>query len=318
MLAAQLTDLSSDKVWIDQGSSESGGPVINISLTVPDRFSKSNSAQASRPTTSQGSWSGKPSSSSPPLDLPVFGPLDGSDMGESGEVIDLERYPATIAQTGRDQLEVTVHPQSLTQTVNQEWGTEDADDSDSSEDDSSNETADDNNNNNPFRFLQSLSSSSGDNTGAEVDTEKALVYDKLHPGRVIRPSDLSDEQARAEALLRRDLSDSGEAVSLSGTRIVHEDGTVEFRVDDVQLASTSGSDGEPGSQGEGEQSPSWETVVGNVLHVVQQLKHFAPEPGESQEDQAKHADLMKKLDAVSFSGPATQYSCCIAYLPAVS
>ena len=239
-------------------------------------------------------------------------------MGESGEVIDLERYPATIAQTGRDQLEVTVHPQSLTQTVNQEWGTEDADDSDSSEDDSSNETADDNNNNNPFRFLQSLSSSSGDNTGAEVDTEKALVYDKLHPGRVIRPSDLSDEQARAEALLRRDLSDSGEAVSLSGTRIVHEDGTVEFRVDDVQLASTSGSDGEPGSQGEGEQSPSWETVVGNVLHVVQQLKHFAPEPGESQEDQAKHADLMKKLDAVSFSGPATQYSCCIAYLPAVS
>lgn len=313
MPAAQLTDLSSDKVWIDQGSSESGGPVINISLTVPDRFSKSNSAQASRPTTSQGSWSGKPSSSSPPLDLPVFGPLDGSDMGESGEVIDLERYPATIAQTGRDQLEVTVHPQSLTQTVNQEWGTEDADDSDSSEDDSSNETADDDdsNNDNPFRFLQSLSSSSHDNTGAETDTEKTLVYDKLHPGRVIRPSDLSDEQARAEALLRRDLSDSGEAVSLSGTRIVHEDGTVEFRVDDVQLASTSGSDEGSGGQGEGEQSPSWETVVGNVLHVVQQLKHFAPEPGESQADQAKHADLMKKLDEVRFSGPAIQCSCCI-------
>ncbi|KAL0042671.1 hypothetical protein WJX79_007465 [Trebouxia sp. C0005] len=93
------------------------------------------------------------------------------------------------------------------------------------------------------------------------------------------------------------LSDSGEAVSVSGTRIEHEDGTIEFRVDDVQLASTSGSDEESSSRkDDGQEVPSWETVVNNVLQVVQQLKHFAPKPGESKEDQAKHADLMKKLN----------------------
>ena len=291
--AVQITDLSSDKVWVDDNGTENG-PVINISVTVPVQFPKSNSAQASRPPTAQGLWSGKTSSSSPALDGPILAPFDGSDLGDSspGEVIDLERHPATIVQTGRDQLEVTVHPQSLTQTVNQEWGTEDADESDSDEDDSS---ADDESDN-PFKILQSVSSTSDEN----MDTEQALVYSKLYPGRIISASDLSNEQARVQALLRQNLSDSGEAVSLSGTRIEHEDGTIEFRVDDVQLASTSGSDEESSSREEEgqEEVPSWETVVNNVLQVVQQLKHFAPKPGESKEDQAKHADLMKKLNEV--------------------
>ncbi len=291
--AVQITDLSSDKLWVDEGGTENG-PVISISVTVPVQFSKSSSAQTSRPPTAQGLWSGKSSSSSPALDGPILGPFDGSDLADSGpgEVIDLERHPATIVQTGRDQLEVTVHPQSLTQTVNQEWGTEDADDSDSDEDDSSDDDSD-----NPFKTLQSVSSTTDEDT--DTDTEQTLVYSKLYPGRIISASDLSNEQARVKALLRQNLSDSGQAVSLSGTRIEHEDGTIEFRVDDVQLASTSGSDGEPSSREEdGQEVPSWETVVNNVLQVVQQLKHFAPKPGESKEDQAKHADLMKKLNEV--------------------
>ena len=292
-LAVQITDLSSDKVWVDDSGTENG-PVINISVTVPVQIPKSNSAQASWPPTAQGLWSGKSSGSSPALDGPILAPFDGSDLGDSGpgEVIDLERHPATIVQTGRDQLEVTVHPQSLTQTVNQEWGTEDADESDSDEDDTSGDDESDN----PFKILQSVSSTSDENT----DTEQALVYSKLYPGRIISASDLSNEQARVQALLRQNLSDSGEAVSLSGTRIEHEDGTIEFRVDDVQLASTSGSDEESSSREEEgqEEVPSWETVVNNVLQVVQQLKHFAPKPGESKEDQAKHADLMKKLNEV--------------------
>ncbi|DBB05907.1 TPA: hypothetical protein ACH3X3_009907 [Trebouxia sp. C0006] len=287
----QITDLSSDKVWVDDNGTENG-PVINISVTVPVQIPKSNSAQASWPPTAQGLWSGKSSGSSPALDGPILAPFDGSDLGDSGpgEVIDLERHPATIVQTGRDQLEVTVHPQSLTQTVNQEWGTEDADESDSDEDDTSGDDESDN----PFKILQSVSSTSDEN----MDTEQALVYSKLYPGRIISASDLSNEQARVQALLRQNLSDSGEAVSLSGTRIEHEDGTIEFRVDDVQLASTSGSDEESSSREEEgqEEVPSWETVVNNVLQVVQQLKHFAPKPGESKEDQAKHADLMKKLN----------------------
>lgn len=285
----QITDLSSDKVWVDDNGTENG-PVINFSVTVPVQSPKSNSAQARRPPTAQGLWSGKSSSSSPALDGPILVPFDGSDLGDSGpgEVIDLERHPATIVQTGRDHLEVTVHPQSLTQTVNQEWGTEDADDSDSDEDDSSGVESGD-----PLKLLQLVPSTSDEDT----DTEQTLVYSKLHPGRIISASDLSNEQARVQALLRQNLSDSGEAVSLSGTRIEHEDGTIEFRVDDVQLASTSGSDEEASSQEEDVQEvPSWETVVNNVLQVVQQLKHFAPKPGESKEDQARHADLMKKLN----------------------
>jgi len=291
--AVQITDLSSDKVWVDDNGTENG-PVINISVTVPVQFPKSNSAQASRPPTAQGLWSGKSSGSSPALDGPILAPFDGSDLADSGpgEVIDLERHPATIVQTGRDQLEVTVHPQSLTQTVNQEWGTEDADESDSDEDDTSGDDESDN----PFKILQSVSSTSDEDT----DTEQTLVYSKLYPGRIISASDLSNEQARVQALLRQNLSDSGEAVSLSGTRIEHEDGTIEFRVGDVQMASTSGSDEESSSREEEgqEEVPSWETVVNNVLQVVQQLKHFAPKPGESKEDQAKHADLMKKLNEV--------------------
>ena len=294
--AVQITDLSSDKVWVDDNGTENG-PVINISVTVPVQgFPKSNSAQASRPPTAQGLWSGKSSGSSPALDGPILAPFDGSDLGDSGpgEVIDLERHPATIVQTGRDQLEVTVHPQSLTQTVNQEWGTEDADESDSDEDDSSGDDESDS----PFKILQSVSSTSDVDIG--TDSEQTLVYSKLYPGRIISASDLSSEQARVQALLRQNLSDSGEAVSLSGTRIEHEDGTIEFRVDDVQLASTSGSDEESRSREEEgqEEVPSWETVVNNVLQVVQQLKHFAPKPGESKKDQAKHADLMKKLNEV--------------------
>lgn len=287
----QITDLSSDKVWVDEGGTENG-PVINISVTVPVQFPKSSSAQISRPPTAQGLWSAKSSSSSPALDGPILAPFDGSDLGDSGpdEVIDLERHPATIVQTGRDQLEVTVHPQSLTQTVNQEWRTEDASDSDSDEEDSSADDSDD-----PFKTLQLVSSTSDEDT--DTDTEQTLVYSKLHPGRIISASDLSHEQARVQALLRQNLSDSGQAVSLSGTRIEHEDGTVEFRVDDVQLAGTSGSEEESTSREEdGQEVPSWETVVNNVLQVVQQLKHFAPKPGESKEDQAKHADLMKKLN----------------------
>ena len=289
--AVQITDLSSDKVWVDDNGTENG-PVINFSVTVPVQSPKSNSAQARRPPTAQGLWSGKSSSSSPALDGPILAPFDGSDLGDSGpgEVIDLERHPATIVQTGRDHLEVTVHPQSLTQTVNQEWGTEDADDSDSDEDDSSGVESGD-----PLKLLQLVPSTSDEDT----DTEQTLVYSKLHPGRIISASDLSNEQARVQALLRQNLSDSGEAVSLSGTRIEHEDGTIEFRVDDVQLASTSGLDEEASSQEEDVQEvPSWETVVNNVLQVVQQLKHFAPKPGESKEDQARHADLMKKLNEV--------------------
>ncbi|DBA90259.1 TPA: hypothetical protein ACH3X1_003551 [Trebouxia sp. C0004] len=298
----QITDLSSDKAWVDDNGTENG-PVINISVTVPVQFPKSSSALTSRPPTAQGLWSGKSTSGSPALDGPILAPFDGSDLADSGpgEVIDLERHPATIVQTGRDQLEVTVHPQSLTQTVNQEWGTEDADDSDSDEDDSSaddsasdedDSSADDSDN--PFKTLQSVSSTTNEDT--DTDTEQTLVSSKLYPGQMISASDLSNERARVIALFRQKLSDSGQAVSLSGTCNEHEDGIIEFRVGDVQLASTSGSDEESSREEDGQEVPSWETVVNNVLQVVQQLKHFAPKPGESKEDQAKHADLMKKLN----------------------
>ncbi len=280
---------------MDEGKDENGGPVISISLTMPDRFPRSDSAQASRPPTSQGSWAGRPSGSSSSSQALSDGPEYGAVQVGPSEVIDLERYPATIAQTGRDRLEVTVHPQSLTQTVNQEWESEDADDSDDSEDDDAASGGDISDN--PFATKQSLSSSTDEDTDAEPQVERSLVYNKLFPGQIITPSALSDETERVAALLRQEMSDDGDEVTISGTRIQHDDGTVEFRVDDVELASTSGSDQDSSSKEEEEdQLPSWETVVNNLLQVVQQLKQFAPKPGESKEDQAKHADLMKKLE----------------------
>ena len=298
LFAAQLTtELSADKVWVDEGKDENGGSVISISLAMPDKYSKSNSAQASRPSTSQGSWFGRPSSSGQIVDASESDTFGSAQVGP-GEVIDLERYPATIAQTGRDQLEVTVHPQSLTQTVNQEWETEDADDSDSDEDTDSD---DEDSSRNVIAVLDSASSSTQEVSDAGTGVQSTLVYEQLFPGRIINPSDLEDEAARVAALIQQEMADDGDQVLVSGTRIEHDNGSIEYRVDDVKLASTSSSnDEESGSKEdkEEEQSPSWETVVSNVLQVVQQLKSFAPKPGESKEDQTKHADLMKKLDEV--------------------
>lgn len=297
-MAQLTTELSADKVWVDEGKDETGGSVISISLTMPDKYSKSNSAQASRPSTSQGSWFGRPSSSGQIVDASESDTFGSAQVGP-GEVIDLERYPATIAQTGRDQLEVTVHPQSLTQTVNQEWETEDADDSDSDEDTDSDDEDSNDSSRNLIAVLESASSSTVEVSDAGTGVQSTLVYEQLFPGRIINPSDLEDEAARAAALIQQEMADDGDQVLVSGTRIEHDNGSIEYRVDDVKLASTSSSnDEESGSKEdkEEEQSPSWETVVSNVLQVVQQLKSFAPKPGESKEDQTKHADLMKKLD----------------------
>lgn len=300
--AGQMTDLTSEKMWVNEERDDSGGPVISISLTLPTRPTSSSTAPpASRP--SGGSWVGKPSSNGQMI--------DGSEIGTAvqmgaAEVIDLERTPATIAQTGRDQLEVTVHPQSLTQTINQEWGTEDSDDSDSDMD----AAGSDDNDENPFATLVSISTD--EDTDTEGDADKAHVY---YPGRVITPSELLEESGRAAAIFsQQQHTNSGdEGVAITGTRIIHEDGTVEFRVDDVAMVGTSGSgtaDQEDSSsqQAGDEKKPSWETVVGNVLEVVQQLKQFAPEPGESREEQDKHAELMRKLDEVHGTSTHTAHA----------
>ena len=309
-----MTDLTSEKMWVNEERDDNDGPVISISLTLPTRSASSSTAPpASRP--SGGSWIGKPFSSGHTL--------DGTEIGTaiqagSGDVIDLERTPATIAQTGRDQLEVTVHPQSLTQTVNQEWGTDDSDDSDSEAD-----AADsDDNSDNPFATL--LSVSTDEDTDTEADADKAVVLPSgmtkwFHPGQVITPSELVEESERAAAILSQQLDNqSDEGIAITGTRIIHEDGTVEFRVDNVAMAGTSGSSGAGDDATDGAEStprqaddeekkkPSWETVVGNVLEVVQQLKQFAPKPGESRDEQEKHAELIHKLEEVRC---ITRYVC---------
>ena len=279
-------------MWVNEERDANGEPTISISLTLPTR---PNPPSVGRSSGSSGPWVGKPSGSGQAV--------DGSEIGTAVQMplhdtIDLERTPATIVQTGRDQLEVTVHPKSLTQTVNQEWGTQDSDDSDSDEDAAS----DDDNSNNPFATL--ISVSTDEDTDTELEVDRSLTYQKLYPGRIVQPTDLAEEQQRVEAILREEFPgelDGG--ASVSGTRIVHEDGSVEYQITDVTMASTSGSDDseEPNMQDAQEQQgkkPSWETVVGNVLHVVQQLKQFAPEPGESKEERQKHADLMQKLDEV--------------------
>ena len=289
MLAGQMTDLTSEKMWVNEERDDSGGPVISISLTIPTRPTSSSTAPpASRPSGS--SWVGKPSSSGQTI--------DGSEIGTAvqmgvADIIDLERTPATIAQTGRDHLEVTVHPQSLTQTINQEWGTEDSDDSDS-------DAGSDDNSDNPFATLISISTDEDTDTEAEADANRGRVF---YPGRVITPSELVEESDRAASIFSQQRDSPDEGVAIRGTRIIHEDGTVEFRVDDVAMvgSSSSGSadDEESTSQQAGDdKKPSWETIVGSVLEVVQQLKQFAPEPGESREEQDKHAELMRKLDEV--------------------
>ena len=292
MLAGQMTDLTSEKMWVNEERDDSGGPVISISLTLPTRPTSSSTAPpASRPSGS--SWVGKPSSSGQTI--------DGSEIGTAvqmgaADVIDLERTPATIAQTGRDQLEVTVHPQSLTQTTNQGWGTEDSDDSDSDMD----AAGSDDNSDNPFATLVSISTD--EDTDTEGEADKARV---LYPGRVIMPSELAEESERAAAIFGQEGNNpNNDGVAIRGTRIIHEDGSVEFQVDDVAMvgSSSSGSADEEDSSsqqaGDEKKKPSWETVVGNVLEVVQQLKQFAPEPGKSREEQDKHAELMRKLDEV--------------------
>lgn len=299
MPAGQMTDLTSEKMWVNEERDDSGGPVISISLTLPT--SSSSAPPASRPSGS--SWVGKPSSSGQII--------DGSEIGTAvqmgaADIIDLERTPATIVQTGRDQLQVSVHPQSLTQTTNQEWGTEDSDDSDSDLD----AAGSDDNSDNPFATLVSISTD--EDTDTEGDADKPHVY---YPGRFITPSELVEESERAADIFSQQRnSPNDEGVAIRGTRIIHEDGTVEFRVDDVAMVGTSGSGAadEEGSSsqqaGDEKKKPSWETVVGNVLEVVQQLKQFAPEPGESKEEQDKHAELMRKLDEVHCS---ITYSYCL-------
>lgn len=299
-----MTDLTSEKMWVNEERDDSGGPVISISLTIPTRPTSSSTAPpASRPSGS--SWVGKPSSSGQTI--------DGSEIGTAvqmgvADIIDLERTPATIAQTGRDQLEVTVHPQSLTQTINQEWGTEDSDDSDS-------DAGSDDNSDNPFATLISISTDEDTDTEAEADADRGRVF---HPGRVITPSELVEESDRAASIFSQQRNSADEGVAIRGTRIVHEDGSVEFRVDDVAMVGTSSDrtdEEESVSQqaGDEKKKPSWETVVGSVLEVVQQLKQFAPEPGESREEQDKHAELMRKLDEVCCTSTlsADQRSSCL-------
>lgn len=276
-------------MWVNEDRDANGDPTISISLTLPTH---ANPTSAGRPSGSSGSWVGKPSGSGQAI--------DGSEIGTAVQMplhdsIDLERTPATIVQTGRDQLEVTVHPKSLTQSVNQEWGSEDTDDSDTDEDAAS----DDDNSDNPFATM--ISVSTDEDTDTEPEADRSLMYHKLYPGRIVQPCDLAEEKRRVAAILKEEFPSGLDAVS--GTRIVHEDGSVEFQITDAAMASTSGSDEaeEPSMQNaqeDQEQKPSWETVVGNVLQVVQQLKQFAPEPGESKEERQKHADLMQKLDEV--------------------
>lgn len=298
-------DLTSDKMWVSEERDENGGPVVSISYTLrPSSSSLSSSTTPPALRPSRSSWGSKPSSSGTTL--------DGTEIGEAFQletpgVIDLERTPATIAQTGRDQLEVTVHPQSLTDIHSQAvWATDDSDDSDSEDDEDSDDNSDD-----PFMTMVSISTD--EDTDTEADSDRTLVFDKLFPGRAIMPSELVEESERATDIFSQLRSNqlTGQS-TLRGKRIVHEDGSVEFQLEEVDSSASSTSGDESTSKPAEDKAgkPSWEAVVSSVLEVVQQLKHFAPEPGESAEERDKHAELMRKLDEAekSLTSSPTQSS----------
>lgn len=299
MLAGQMTDidLTSEKTWVsEERDEESGGPVVSISYVLrPSSSSSSSTPPAVRP--SRGSWVGKPSTTGTTL--------DGTEIGEafqmeSAGVIDLERTPATIAQTGRDQLEVTVHPQSLTDIHSKRvWVTDDSDESDSDQDeDDSDDDSDD-----PFVTMVSISTD--EDTDTEGDSERTLVFDKLFPGLLITPSELGEEAERVAGIFSQLQTNAnqlmGKGGALRAKHVVNEDGSVDFQLEEVDSSGsgTSGDDAvrKPADDDKGKK-PSWETVVSSVLAVVQQLKQFAPEPGQSTEERDKHAELMRKLDEV--------------------
>lgn len=293
MLTGQMSDidLTFDKTWVNEERDENGGPVVSISYTL--RPASSSSSSTTRPPDlrpSRGSWGSKPSSSG--------ATLDGTEIGEAFQietpgVIDLERTPATIAQTGRDQLEVTVHPQSLTDIHSQAvWATDDSDDSDSEDEEDSDDNSDD-----PFMTMVSISTD--EDTDTEPDGDRSLVLDKLYPGRAITPSQLVEESDRATGIFSQLRANQLTGQGALRAKL-NEDGSVEFRLDEVDTSpsSTSGDESISKPADDNGGKPSWETVVSNVLEVVQQLKQFAPEPGQSAEERDKHAELMRKLDEV--------------------
>ena len=183
----------------------------------------------------------------------------------------VERAPATIVQTGRDRLEVTVHPQSLTKRSDKAATASGEDD----ESDEEEESDSDSDSDNPFTTLMSAST---DDESSDIDEEAVigefiasqLAQAGVHHGNV----------DRVEIQIRRDGADEGGDSSDDDS-------------DDESSASTRTIDVTESSR-----KPSWETVVNNVLEVIKQLKQFAPEPGDNKQEQAKHARLLKKLDEV--------------------
>ena len=197
----------------------------------------------------------------------------------------VERAPATIVQTGRDRLEVTVHPQSLTKTSDKAtvFGEEyESDDEDEASDtDSDDETV-------------TWTAVSVDDEASDIEIDEEAVIGEFFASTLAQAGVSHRDVDRVALQIRRTGSSDEEEDSDDDD---DDDASASARTIDVTDSS---------------RKPSWETVVNNVLQIIKQLKQFAPESGESKEEQVKNARLLKKLDEVMqiCSDPSQIALCC--------
>lgn len=299
----ELSSLDPNKVTVEERKDADGASVISISVNMT-----SQEMPVSVP--------GQPSDFSFPLSLAAAPSgreaVDTNSTLTDAEVLDLQRLPAKITQISRDKLEVSLQPLTAEDQAEQEkehrpelvYDSRDHD----SDDDEDEEQVAVSIEGNPFLAVLDTASSNTDSIPGAISEVVTRQIKKLFPGQVISPEEL-------EGLMNKDLqkaSDSQPSSSSSGlnrdtasgsnaapTASTSSDNTLNMSIDEI--ASTSGRETDAPAD---DSLPSWETVVGQVLQVVQQLKRVAPKPGDSTEEKQQHMDLMQKLDEVS--------TCCIS------
>ena len=292
-----LSSLDPNKVTVEERKDVDGASVISISV---------NMTAEEMPV----SLSGQPSDFSFPSNLAAS--LSSGEVVQTSatvtdsEVLDLQRLPAKITQISRDELEVSLQPlmgeedQAEQEKERRPELVYDSRDHDS-DDDEDEEQVPVSIEGNPFLAVLDTASSTTDSIPGTISEVVTRQIKKLFPGQVISPEELegvmkndSQKASDSQPSSSSSVSDQVTAGAQDTSPTTSSNNTLNMSIDEI--ASTSGRETDAPTD---DSLPSWETVVGQVLQVVQQLKRVAPEPGESTEDKQRHMDLMQKLDEAS-------------------
>lgn len=280
ILVSGVDAFDPEKVTVEERKDANGNPVIQIQVNMVAGDAASEQLQAMQQQAQAFQLGQDPFNSPSPLaDGSFSASFDPSSALTDSEVISLQRMPAQIMQPSRNELELHLKPLSAEAQPEEEqeqkkqqrqelvYDSRDHDSDDENEEEAGGTTAGEW----AAQLLNMFffpSTGSGPSSSATADIAQSP-----------EASDVPTQQPVASS------SSSG-------------DGNVEVSIDEIASSSGRNEQEDGDSQAENE-LPSWETVVGQVLGVVQQLKRVAPNPGPTQEDKQRHIDLMQQLDEVS-------------------